>query len=183
MAQFHQTSVATHRTIPFLQQRKYMPLGIRLRLKCDGTRADTRFRLPAKRTSPFKSAGTSVQSTTGSRGVSITCSNAGYTMFRGTYSIRHFPFHFPSRASPCATTFQLDSTFGAFTFLTVQVSFLLFWNIARRRWIILHSTFYPWRPPRCPGSLAPITKWCIAIFHKHGDLRRYFDIHIITVRI
>ena len=40
----------------------------RLRLKCDGTRAEARFRLSAKRTSPFKSAGTSVQSTTGSRG-------------------------------------------------------------------------------------------------------------------
>ena len=26
------------------------------------------------------------------------------------HSIRHFPFHFPSRASPCAITFQLDST-------------------------------------------------------------------------
>ena len=29
----------------------------RLRLKCDGTRAETRFRLSAKRTSPFKSVG------------------------------------------------------------------------------------------------------------------------------
>jgi len=29
----------------------------RLRLNCDGTRAETRFRLSAKRTSPFKSAG------------------------------------------------------------------------------------------------------------------------------
>ena len=28
----------------------------RLRLKCDGKRAETRFRLSAKRTSPFKSA-------------------------------------------------------------------------------------------------------------------------------
>jgi len=36
----------------------------RLRLTCDGTRAETRFRLSAKRTSPFKSAGASVQSTT-----------------------------------------------------------------------------------------------------------------------
>jgi len=27
-----------------------------------------------------------------------------------TYSIRQFPLHFPSRASPCAITFQLDST-------------------------------------------------------------------------
>ena len=35
-------------------------------LKCDGTRAETRFRLSAKRTSPFNSAeGVSVQSTAG----------------------------------------------------------------------------------------------------------------------
>jgi hypothetical protein len=87
----------------------------RLRLKCDGTRAEARFRLSAKRTSPFKSAGVSVQSTTGSRGVRISGSNAGYNMFRcsvrvlATHSIRHFPLYFPSRASPCAITFQLDS--------------------------------------------------------------------------
>jgi len=48
----------------------------RLRLICDDTRAKTRFRLSAKRTSPFKSAGASVQSTTGSRGVRISGSNA-----------------------------------------------------------------------------------------------------------
>ena len=56
----------------------------RLRLKCDGTRAETWFRLSAKRTNPFKSAGASIQSTTGSRGVRISGSNAGYTMFRGS---------------------------------------------------------------------------------------------------
>jgi hypothetical protein len=54
---------------------------VRLHLKCDGTHAETRFHLSAKRTSPFKSAGASVQSTTGSRGVCISSSNAGYTMF------------------------------------------------------------------------------------------------------
>jgi len=53
----------------------------RLHLKCDGTHAETRFRLSARRMSPFKSAGASVQSTTGSRGVLISGSNAGYTMF------------------------------------------------------------------------------------------------------
>ena len=37
----------------------------------EGTRAETRIGLSAKRTSPFKSAGGSVQSTTGSRGVRI----------------------------------------------------------------------------------------------------------------
>ena len=87
-----------------------------LRLKYDGTRAETRFRLSAKRTSPFKSAGASVQSTTGSRGVRIIGNNAGYTVFRGnvrvlaTHSIRQFHLHVPSRASPCAIRFQLDST-------------------------------------------------------------------------
>jgi len=29
-----------------------------------------------------------------------------------TYSIRQFSLHFPSRASPCAITFQLDSTYS-----------------------------------------------------------------------
>jgi hypothetical protein len=78
-------------------------MGFRLRLKCDGTRAETRLRLSAKRTSPFESAEASVQSTTGSRGVRTSGSNAGYTMFRGSVKstgIRQFPLHFPSRASP-----------------------------------------------------------------------------------
>jgi len=43
----------------------------------DGTRAETRFGFPAKRTSPFKSAGVSVHSAAGSRGVRISGSNAG----------------------------------------------------------------------------------------------------------
>ena len=47
-------------------------------LKRDGTRAETRFGLSEKWTSPFKSAGESVQSTTGSRGVRI----SGQTMDR-----------------------------------------------------------------------------------------------------
>ena len=53
-----------------------------MRLKCDGTCAETRFGFSAKRTSPFKSVGASVQSTAGSRGVRISGSNAGYTKFR-----------------------------------------------------------------------------------------------------
>jgi hypothetical protein len=46
-------------------------------LKRDGTRAETRFRLSPKRTSPFKSAGGSVHSTADSRDVRISGSNAG----------------------------------------------------------------------------------------------------------
>ena len=47
------------------------------RAERDGTRAETRFLLSSKRTSPFKSVGASVQSTAGSRGVRISLSNAG----------------------------------------------------------------------------------------------------------
>ena len=39
-----------------MQTHRESDIDIRLRLKCDGTRAETRFRLSAKRTSPFKSA-------------------------------------------------------------------------------------------------------------------------------
>ena len=47
------------------------------RAERDGTRAETRFHLSPKRTSPFKSVGASVLSTAGSRGVRISLSNAG----------------------------------------------------------------------------------------------------------
>jgi len=50
-----------------------------VRFKRDSTRAETRFRLLPKRTSPFKSVWASVQSAAGSRGVHISGSNAGYT--------------------------------------------------------------------------------------------------------
>ena len=81
--------------------------GGRLHLKCDGTRAETRFCLSVKRTSPFKSAGVLVQSTTGSRGVRISGSNgtnAGYTMFRGGVKGTGYPLHSPVSPSlplPC----------------------------------------------------------------------------------
>jgi hypothetical protein len=67
----------------------------RLRLKCDGTQAETRFRLSAKQTSPFKSVGASVQSTTGSRGVRISGSNVGYTKFRGCRKSTGYPLISP----------------------------------------------------------------------------------------
>ena len=85
----------------------------RLRLKCDGTRAETRFRLSPKRTSPFKSAGASVQSNTGSRGVRISGSNAGYTMFRGSVKGTGYPLHSPVSPSlplSCVTVCHHDST-------------------------------------------------------------------------
>ena len=82
-------------------------------LKRDSTRAETRFRLSAKRTSPFKSAGASFQSTTGSRSVRISGSNAGYTMFRGSVKGTGYPLHSPvspSIALPCGTVCRHIST-------------------------------------------------------------------------
>ena len=86
-------------------QWRYGLYGSRSRLKCDGTRAETRFRLSAKRTSPFNSAGASVRSTTGSRGVRISGSNARYTMFRGSVKGTGYPLNSPVSPSlplPCA---------------------------------------------------------------------------------
>ena len=85
----------------------------RLRLKCDGTRSENRFRLSAKRTSPFKSAGPSVQSTTDSWGVRISGSNAGYIMLRGSMKSTGYPLHSPVSPLlplPCVTVCHHIST-------------------------------------------------------------------------
>jgi hypothetical protein len=73
----------------------------------------TRFRLSTKRTNPFKSAGASIHSTTGSRGVRISGSNAGYTMFRGSVKGTGYPPHSPVAPSlpyPCVTVCHHVST-------------------------------------------------------------------------
>jgi len=82
-------------------------------LKCDGTHAGTRFRLSEKRTSPFKSAVVSVQSTTGSRGVRMSGSNVGYTKFRGSVKGTGYPLHSlvsPSLPLPCVIACHHIST-------------------------------------------------------------------------
>jgi len=86
---------------------------VRVQLKCDGTRAETRFSVSAKRTSPFKSAGASIHSTTVSRGARISGINVGYTMFRvsvkGTGYQLDSPVSF-SRPLPCVTVCHHIST-------------------------------------------------------------------------
>ena len=82
-------------------------------LKCDGTCAETRFRLLAERTSPFKSAGASLRSTTGSWGVRISGSNAGYAVFWGSVKGTGYPLHSPVSPSlplPCVTVCHHFST-------------------------------------------------------------------------
>jgi len=91
-------------------------------LKCDGTCAETRFRLSGETGRVHLNrcgGGRQFSRLLRSRGVRISGSNAGYTMFRcsvkGTgypNSFFSFPLHFSSRASPCAITFQLESATG-----------------------------------------------------------------------
>ena len=91
----------------------YIDISGRGQLKCDDTRAENRFRLSEKRTSPFKSPGASVQSTTGSRGVRITGCNAGYNMFRESVKGTGYPLHLlvsPSLPHPCVTVCHHIST-------------------------------------------------------------------------
>ena len=84
----------------------------RLRLKCDGTHAETGFRLSAKRTSPFKSAGVSLQSTTGSQGVRNSSSNAGYMKFRGSVKSTGYPLHLPVSPSLPPVRHRVPSRFN-----------------------------------------------------------------------
>jgi len=74
------------------------------RSKRDGTRAETRFGLSAKRTSPFELTGMSVQSTAGSRGVRI----SGQRLYRPCSDVQcksaGYPLHShlsPSLPLPC----------------------------------------------------------------------------------
>ena len=67
-----------------------------------------------------------------------------------THSIRQFPLHFPSRASPCAITFQLDSTnllnFESLTSLSTvgsgEYEFNENWNIIHRPELIFKVHVY-----------------------------------------
>jgi len=112
----------------------------RLRLKCDGTRAETRFSLSAKRTSPFKSARASVQSTAGSRDVRISGSNAEYTMFRGSVKSTGYPLHSPVSPSlplTCVTVCHHISS-GVYKIqrsrainMKVRVNFKKGWKVTR----------------------------------------------------
>ena len=94
------------------------PDYVLLRFECDGTCAETRFRLLAKRTCLFKSSGGHQFSRLLAVEVCASavvmldtpCSEVVWRVL-ATYSICQFPLHFRSRASPCDITFQLESTF------------------------------------------------------------------------
>ena len=63
-----------------------------------------------------------------------------------THSIRQFPLHFPSRASPCAITFQLDST-HVNVFQRVQVMYFLVGTFCLSgTWFVHLKLHYPPSP-------------------------------------
>jgi len=97
--------------------RPRISLHYRGQLKCDGTRAETRLLLSAKWLSPFKSAvGQQFSWLTAAEVcasavvmLDTPCSEVVWRVL-ATHSIRQFPLHFPSHASPYAIIFQLEST-------------------------------------------------------------------------
>ena len=139
--------VSLETSLSLLRALCCMRLG-RLRLKCDGTRAETRFCLSAKRTSPFKSSGALVQSTTGSRDVRISSSNSsnvGYTMLQRWCEgywlptpFASFPFtsppvrrRVPSRFS-CTLLMPTNPKFlSLYDFITTDITAN---TMARRQW-------------------------------------------------
>ena len=86
------------------------------RSKRDGTRAETRFGLSAKRTSPFKLAGCQFSRLLAAEECASAVSDCidrvpTYSArLLATHSIRIFPLHFPTRASPCAIRFRTRYT-------------------------------------------------------------------------
>ena len=95
---FSNLSHCTCRIIFFSSVKSYLKVR-RLRLKCDGTRAENRWRFSAKRTSPFKSEVVML---------ATPCYEEVWRVL-AIHSIRQFPLHLPSLASLCAIPFQLDS--------------------------------------------------------------------------
>jgi len=105
------------------------------RLKRDGTPAETRFCLSEKWTSPFKSAGESVQSTTGNRGVRI----SGQTMDRPCSEVQCKSGGYPLQ-SPISPSLPLPR-------VTVchHVSNGLYVGLSQNKErIVLQSTFSSW---------------------------------------
>jgi len=87
----------------------------RLRLKCDETRPETRFRLSTERTSPFKLAGASVQSTTSRRAVHVSLQGLYCScepVFCSHVTLTGYPLHSLVSPSllPCVTVCNHIST-------------------------------------------------------------------------
>ena len=103
-------------------KRVHCAIGFRigkLRLKCNGTRAETSFRLWGNERVHLKRRGHQFSrllaaEVCASAVVMVVmldapCSEVAYRVL-ATHFIRQFTLHFPSHASPCAITFQTQSS-------------------------------------------------------------------------
>ena len=131
------------------------PLMGRSQLKCDGTRAETRFRLSAKRTSPFKSAWGLQSSRLLAAEVCASavvmldtpCSEVVWRVL-ATHSTRTFPLHFHL---PCVTVCRHIST-GLYAVTSLLLESLKLSRI----YVTSFSFFFPNRfilDPFCPNAL------------------------------
>jgi hypothetical protein len=116
------------------------PDFVLLRLKCDGVCAETRFRIAAKRTRPFKSAGggdfSRLLAGELCTSACMVCTarkrlrSAVMWRLLVTHSILLFLLHFSSPVSPCAITFQTPSAYSpicSYVWLTHCKDCLHFW--------------------------------------------------------
>ena len=131
------------------------------RAERDGTRAETGLRLSPKRTSPFKSVGTSVQSTAGSRGVRISLSNAGYIMFGRWRESTGYPLHSPVSPSlplQCVTVCNQvpNELYTRLIYYTMDAEeLLLVYAMARGKGKVKQSRYRLGVTQRFPGSCFP----------------------------
>ena len=133
-------------------------------LKCDGTRAETRIRVSAKRTSPFKSAVASLQSTTDSRAARVSGSNAGYTMFRDSWRVLvTTPFtSFPFTSHPARLCVQSHLNWS------LRMAFM-YGHVQRMEEGRLPKEVMKWSPPRRRKRGRPKLTWAEGIRGLMGE--------------
>ena len=144
----------------FREKSRNLVIMRRLYLKCDGIRAETRFRLSAKRTSSFKSAGASFLSNTGSRGVRISGSNAGYTMFRGSVKSTGYPLHSSVQSTTGSRGVRISGSNAGYTMFRGS----------------LKGTGYPLHSPVSPSLPFPCVTVChhisTGLYHRENKIQR-----------
>ena len=105
----------------------------RMRLKCDGTHTETRFRFWRNGRVHLNQRGRQFSRLLAAEACVWTvvmldtpCSEVVWRAL-ATHSIRQFPLHFPSCASLCVITFQLDSTANQLRYTELsETNFLIF---------------------------------------------------------
>ena len=92
----------------------------------------------------------SVQSTTGSRGVGISYSNAGYTMFRGSVKGTGYPLHSPVHLNqPVGTSVQSTTGSRGERISGSNAGYTMFWGSVKGTGYPLHSPVFPSLPLPC----------------------------------